>query len=307
MPMSFNRTPIRAPASGRLARTAEVGPGAVPALGTRPGPDRGSRHPEESPCSRRVSAEVGRSAVVHDSPTVEDVDIVRELESQARVLLDQQDRQACGPQRPQLLPELLDQQWREALRRLIHQQERRIGHEGPTDGKHLLLAAAERPGQAALTLEQAWEEAEDPAEIPAGVAIRPRLASRDRQILDARKRAKDVSSLWHEADPKAGDLVRRESHQVAPTEPHAAMVHSGWRGPHDGPDEARLARAIPPEERDQLALFHPQRNASQNRSHPIVAVEVRNLQHRAIGPAIGLCYPGALPRPIGTAHPAAPR
>ena len=60
-----------------------------------------------------------------------------------QVLLDQQDRQALALEALDHPADLADEQRRQTLRRLVHQEQVGVGHQRAGDGQHLLLAAGE--------------------------------------------------------------------------------------------------------------------------------------------------------------------
>src|SRR4051812_13612433 len=68
---------------------------------------------------------------------------VGELGQRLDLLVDDDDRQASAFQRVQPGPDLLAYDRREALGRLVEDEEARIGHERAADRQHLLLAAGE--------------------------------------------------------------------------------------------------------------------------------------------------------------------
>ena len=63
--------------------------------------------------------------------------------------------------------DLLDQDRRQAHRRLVQQQHARLGHQRAADGEHLLLAAGERAGHLARALLEPREQVEDALEVAA--------------------------------------------------------------------------------------------------------------------------------------------
>ena len=61
--------------------------------------------------------------------------------------------------------QLLDQQRRQAERRLVEDQELRLGHQSAADRQHLLLAARQRAGALALPLGEPREDREHAAAV----------------------------------------------------------------------------------------------------------------------------------------------
>src|SRR5262245_55146641 len=92
---------------------------------------------------RLVLAELAGGTVVPDLPLLEHVHAVGEIEREPDVLLGEQDRQPMGFELPDLLLQVLDDERREPLRRLVEQKQLRITHQRARDREHLLLAARE--------------------------------------------------------------------------------------------------------------------------------------------------------------------
>src|SRR5258708_4641619 len=83
-------------------------------------------------------------AGLHDRPGLEHIAAVGDLERLRRVLLDQEDGDALRVDLAHDLEDRLDEDRREAERRLVEHQELRLRHERAADREHLLLAAGER-------------------------------------------------------------------------------------------------------------------------------------------------------------------
>ena len=106
-----------------------------------------------------------------------------------------------------------DNFWRQALRRLVQQDDGRIGHQGAANGQHLLLAAGQGPPVPFLHLVQPWKHVENALGVP------PRaFLLEDLQILVRRKRREDASGGRHIGDPGSGDHVRFEAGDVPAVE-----------------------------------------------------------------------------------------
>src|SRR5208337_3125469 len=89
-----------------------------------------------------------------------------ELQRMERVLLHKKDRQALAlVQVADHLEDLLDQQRREAERRLVEQQEARPAHQRPPDRQHLLLAARQRAATLRRALLEARKQSEDALQV----------------------------------------------------------------------------------------------------------------------------------------------
>src|SRR5215470_6071892 len=88
--------------------------------------------------------ELGGRALDDDAPAVEHHDVVRHVEHELRVLLDQHDREPLRLEPADRRHDLRDDLRRQPLGRLVHQEDARVRHERAPDREHLLLAARER-------------------------------------------------------------------------------------------------------------------------------------------------------------------
>src|SRR3546814_6591756 len=83
-----------------------------------------------------------------------------------QVLVDDEDRLAPALHVADGGPDLAADDRRQALGRLVEDQQARVGHEGAADGQHLLLAAGERAGDLSGALAEAREERRDALHVP---------------------------------------------------------------------------------------------------------------------------------------------
>src|SRR5919201_2984906 len=93
-----------------------------------------------------VALEVGARALNRDAADLEHVRLRRRGKRDARVLLDDEHRQALLlVQRAHDPEDLLDDERREPERRLVEEEEARPAHQRAAEREHLLLSARERP------------------------------------------------------------------------------------------------------------------------------------------------------------------
>ena len=90
---------------------------------------------------RLVGLQLLRGATEADLSLREDVVPVRQFQGGAQVLLDQQDRQSPVLDLAQHVHDLVDDERRKPLGGFVEQQQRRVQHQDPCNGKHLLLAS----------------------------------------------------------------------------------------------------------------------------------------------------------------------
>jgi hypothetical protein len=165
-----------------------------------------------------IGAELGCRQLVRDPAVHHHADAVGDVDRDAEVLLDQQDRDlALRRQAAQRLDDLLDDHRREALGRLVHHQQLRLEQERAADGEHLRLAARELRAAVALALGQAREHRVDPLDV---AAVRRDQAQ---GLVDAERRP-DAPSLRHVGDAAPGDAVRRHAADLFAEQPDAAAA-----------------------------------------------------------------------------------
>ena len=104
-----------------------------------------------------VGEQLGRRARVDDAARVEDDDVRRNPADDLEVLLDEQNR-ALGADALERDRNLGDEHRREALGRLVDEQDHVLVQERATDREHLLLPARERSRPLPGTLEKLREE-----------------------------------------------------------------------------------------------------------------------------------------------------
>src|SRR5882757_5723463 len=121
--------------------------------------------PEVSAPDGFVLAQVGRFAAEHDTTRLEHVRVLRVRERKHGVLLDDDDRRAGLVHLAQHAEDLARDEGREPQRRLIEEQEARLGHHRAAKCEHLLLAAGEEACLLAASIVEAREELEDVREI----------------------------------------------------------------------------------------------------------------------------------------------
>src|SRR5438034_10915315 len=108
--------------------------------------------------------------------------MVGDVERHVRVLLDDEHGRAGGADLADDTEDLLDQHRCEAKGWLVEHKQAWPGHEGPSDGEHLLLAAAQRSGALLQPLAEAREIFEHArrllasgTEIRSGVPAEPQI------------------------------------------------------------------------------------------------------------------------------------
>ena len=130
-----------------------------------------------------IGGEAARLDDAVDPPVDHDRDALGNRRRDADILLDDEHRHVAFLAKPdQHLLDLRDDDGRETLGRLVHDQETRIGHQRPRDRQHLLLAAGKLAAAVVSPLGQAREGVVDALDRP-GAALAGR-----RSCADARRR-----------------------------------------------------------------------------------------------------------------------
>src|SRR5207248_6722376 len=157
---------------------------------------------------RVAGQELGGAGGGADAAGLQHVRAVDDAEHLLDVLLDDQHREAAGPQALHQLEDLLDDYGGKARRGLVQQEELRLGHEGAADRAHLLLAAGHAAGQLLPAFGQPREELIDDREPLAELRTgRRREAAHLEVVLDGHAR-KEATALRHVRDPELDDPVR---------------------------------------------------------------------------------------------------
>ena len=105
----------------------------------------------------------------------------------------------------------LDHQRRQALRRLVEEEQLRAGEQGAGDGEHLLLAAGELASLAVEPLAQAREALEHALHLPA--RGRP---LRDGQVLARGEVGEDAARLGDQGDAEREIQAARRPTMLRP-------------------------------------------------------------------------------------------
>src|SRR5713226_4618701 len=170
--------------------------------------DRVLKHTEMLRDQRLVDLYLVDAAAEDNTPGVEHDHIIGETERELDVLFYQHDRLAVLLEARDRAADLGNDQWCQALGRLVHEQHARIAHQGAPDRQHLLLAAGEETGGLVQALLQPRKKITYPFERPGFRAAVTRLP-RHRQVFAHRERRENAPPLRNEAHTPARDGFRR--------------------------------------------------------------------------------------------------
>src|SRR5579884_2960972 len=208
-------------------------------------------HERANACA--VGGEVRGGTGVDDAPAVEHVGAVGEAQREQRVLLDEHDGDPRLLELGQDPIDVLDDERREPLRRLVDQEQPRVGDQRAADREHLLLAAREAPRAARAQLAELRQLLEDARDRPGAAAALAEL-----QVLERAQILEHPAAFRNVPDPEAGDLVRRPPGHVASCEAHGSGARR--REAEDRAQRRRLSGAVEPQQRDDLAFADRQRD-----------------------------------------------
>src|SRR6266850_6514171 len=172
-------------------------------------------------------------------PVIEDEHRLAETHDHLHVVLDEQHGLACVAQPAHRVQQVVEERAVDARRRLVEQDQRRIGHEHAHELDELLLAV----GELARVLAGQLAEPHELQQLAAPpLRLRARTPRDDEQVLQRRQLRKDADDLERAADATAGDLPGLEAVDPLAAEAHAAGVEA--LDPGDAVEERRLARAV---------------------------------------------------------------
>src|SRR3954471_9698246 len=212
------------------------------------------------------AAQLGRRPFEHEPSVAEHVRAVGDLERERHVLLDEQHRGAeLGGDAAQDGKQPLDDHWREPEAHLVDQQHARRADQRAPDREHLLLAARQHAGLAVKALAQLRQQVQQ-LRVP-----RIALRRREREVLAHRHAEEQRPALGHERDAAARKPMGGDAGEVLAVQgdaPLDARQQAGDRG-----QRRRLARAVWPEQRDDLAGRDPEREVAHDRDAVVAGTQ----------------------------------
>src|SRR5215831_14957533 len=221
-----------------------------------------------------ILEEAGHGPLPTNLALLDDVRAIRQPRRELEILLREQNGQALPLQRGDLLAEGLYDHRRQPFGRLVEEENTRIAHERAPHREHLLLASGEAAPAPARQLAQLGKVLVDALDAPATVTL-----GAHQEVLSHREIAEDAPVLGHPAYAEPADLVRKEALERLPVEGDGAARHRDQS--HDGLEGGGLARAVAPEQRNDLALAHFQGDAVEHPRRTIGRLYSVKTQHDA--------------------------
>ena len=160
------------------------------------------------------------------------------------------------------LEQLLDDGWCQAFEGLIEQQHACVARQRPGHRDHLLLAAGQVVRRRAPALFDAREEAEDFLLFPVDAGVVAPFQAPQLHVLGHRHAGKQAAALRNIGHAAARDLGRWAARQGFG--PERDLAAGRWADADDGLEKCRLARAVAPEQRDDLVVAQLEADIAQD-------------------------------------------
>ena len=222
-------------------------------------------------------ADRGRRAAADHGAVLQHIGMVGDLQRALDHLLDQQDGGPGLAQALQHLHHLIDDDGRQAERRLVEHQKLGLAHQRLGDRQHLLLAARQDAGQRLRPLGQHGKQLVDEiVALPLHGLVETRAVEAELQVGVHVLAAEQAASLGDMQQPEIDDAVRRLAGNVGSREDDAARRRP--QQPRDRPQKRALARAVAADQRHDRALLDREVDAAQHADMAIADIEAAHLQ-----------------------------
>ena len=172
---------------------------------------------------------------------------------------------------------LLDDDRREPERWLIQQEQPGPPHNRAGNGQHLLFPAGKRAAGLAAALGEDGKERENIVHVPPDIFLVAAQKRSKIQIFLHGQFRKDQPPLRHLADAQAHNLIGTQALNGAALVQDLAAA--GLNAAADGHERGGLARAVGPDQGDDLALVHPEADAVQRGNIAVEGAYVAKLKH----------------------------
>ena len=245
-----------------------------------PGRAAPRRHRPRYACLIRSSASsVALGPDERDGAVLQHVGAVRAPQRPQDVLLDQQDGQPVAVDRGEVGEDRAHRHRSQAQRGLVEHQQPGPGHQRTPDRDHLLLASRERAGQLGPPLGQPREQAVDTAQRLGPARAARRRPRAQLQVLQHGHGGKELAPFGN-----VGDAGRHHGRRAQAADPPAVQRHGApaqrQQAGH-GPQRGGLARAVAPDERDDLAGAHLERDAPHGHDVPVARLDAVKPEQRS--------------------------
>ncbi len=213
--------------------------------------------------------------------------LVAEFARGMEILFDQKDGGAAALDLGQAFDQRHHDRRRQALGRLVDQEQLARLDDGAGDGEHLLLSAGQEACARQPETPQRREESENPLQPR---IVKRSVARRQHQVFLHREIGKHRHALRDITDAEPGDIRGRALLDALAVERY--LAGGGLPQAHDGSQRRGLAGAVAAQQHRGLALGHAEIDALQNVIAPDMGMhagEIKKVGHAAL-------FPGAMPR-----------
>src|SRR6266581_985889 len=197
-----------------------------------------------------VTLDLGGWALGDLDAPVHDEDPLAVVHDDVHVVLDDRDRLAHLLKPVDVVEQVLEQRPVDAGRRLVEQDQVRIGHEGPRELQELLLPVGEAPAVLGAQGREVDERDELLGPLARDPVGHPERGHRE-HVFENRHLPEDARDLERPRDALAEDLVGLEAGEVLSVVDHLAAV--GLEEARQEVERRRLARAVGADEAGDLA------------------------------------------------------
>ena len=157
-----------------------------------------------------------------------------------------------------------------------------LAHQRTADGEHLLFAAGKRPGNLAHTFFQSRKQNEYLRQfLSDGGFIAPQIRAH-LQVFHHRQVRKNHATLRHLRQAAPHNRMYAHRPTMFLSRRSNDFRRFGFKQPRDGAQRGTLARAIAPDERDDAARLHGQRDSMQRDDRAVADRQIFNFQHFSV-------------------------
>ena len=209
---------------------------------------------------------------MHDAPVLDHIGAVGGAQDVVHVLLDDQDGEIEVAQIAHELEQQVHIERRQALGRLVEQEDARLRHQRAADRQHLLLAAAERARHLGAALGQHRQQLVDLIERRAPRRARGRRIGADLEVLQHGHEREQPPPLGHQHQPVQDPLVGGQRVDARLADEDAAGRAGAQAGERE--HQRALAGGVGADQADDLAGFDRDVDVVQDLHRTVIGAEL---------------------------------
>ena len=169
----------------------------------------------------------------------------------------------------------------QAQTRLVEEQQARLGHQGPSHGEHLLLAAGKGAGQLRVALTKFGEALIDFLQARRLLLlVQAQGQGAELQILVHRQVGEHLPPFRREGEALTDHAGRRAAGEIATIEKDAPGRRLDQS--HQTLEQGTLAGAVGPDQGYRVAGGHLEADVEEGLGGPIMSGEIGDCQHQAV-------------------------